>query len=153
MVELFLNLICFCRVLFAQVVLFLPFFSSATNDRLSVPISRTKASYIYIFLVLMSVFSGLFTLFRFPLSGSQPFKPGPRIIQAGIWTVHFGFDNEGHDSQRGIRNLIRDMQLDIVGLLETDLHVRRRMLCNRSTLTDGCWILSLKRTSFGHRDL
>jgi len=153
MVKLFVNLFCFCRVLFAQVVLFLPFFSNATNDKLLAPISRTKASYVYIFLVLMSVFSGLVTLFRFPLSGSQPYKPGPRIIQAGIWTVHFGFDNEGHDSQRGIRNLIRDMQLDIVGLLETDLHVRRRMLCFRSTLTDGSWILSLKRTSFGHRDL
>jgi len=45
--------------------------------------------------------------------------------------VHFGIDNEGHDSQRGMRNLIRDMELDIVGLLETDLH----------------------RTAFGHRDL
>jgi len=45
--------------------------------------------------------------------------------------VHFGIDNEGHDSQGGMRNLIRDMELDIVGLLETDLH----------------------RTAFGHRDL
>lgn len=58
-------------------------------------------------------------------------------------------NNEGRDSQRGMRDLIkcvygisfdiekrfnlcfRDMKLDIVGLLETDLH----------------------RTAFGHRDL
>jgi hypothetical protein len=71
----------------------------------------------------MSVLSGIVTVYRLPSSPPQSFKPGPRIIQAGIWTVHFGFDNEGHDSQRGIRNLVRDMQLDIVGLLETDLHV------------------------------
>jgi hypothetical protein len=36
--------------------------------------------------------------------------------------VHFGIDNIGHDSQRLIRDIIRDMQLDVVGLLETDLH-------------------------------
>jgi len=137
MLELSLNLIYFGRVLFAQVVLFFPFFSSATNDKPSAPISRTKASYVYILLALVSVFSGLVTLFRFPPSGLQPFKQGPRIIQAGIWTVHFGFDNEGHDSQRGIRNLVRDMQLDIVGLLETDLHVRWRTLRFRLNLTDG----------------
>ncbi|THH00526.1 hypothetical protein EW145_g7066 [Phellinidium pouzarii] len=48
--------------------------------------------------------------------------PGPRIIRAGIWTVHFGIDNEGRDSQRAMSTLIKDMELDIVGLLETDLH-------------------------------
>ena len=124
-VEWFPNLV--YRVLFAQVVLFFPFFSSAINVKSSAPISRTKASYVYVLLVLMSVLSGFVTLFRFPSSSPRPFKPGSRIIQAGIWTVHFGFDNEGHDSQRGIRNLVRDMQLDIIGLLETDLHVRLRI--------------------------
>lgn len=85
---------------------------------------RAKASYIYLFLSAISVLAGIVTVYRLPSSPPHPFKPGPRIVQAGIWTVHFGFDNEGHDSQRGMRNLIRDMKLDIVGLLETDLHVR-----------------------------
>jgi len=49
----------------------------------------------------------------------------------GIWTVHFGIDNEGRESQRAILRVINDLNLDVVGLLETDLH----------------------RTSFGHRDL
>ncbi|KAH9945479.1 Frag1/DRAM/Sfk1 family-domain-containing protein [Epithele typhae] len=51
-----------------------------------------------------------------------PSHPGARIVRAGIWTVHFGLDNEGRDSQRAMRDLIRDMELDVVGLLETDLH-------------------------------
>ncbi|KXN85854.1 Protein cwh43 [Leucoagaricus sp. SymC.cos] len=123
-------------VLFTQIALLFPLFSSLSNpvgrsSESSAYIPRTKASYVYFLLSLMSVTSGLVTLYRLPSSPPYPFKPGPRVVQAGIWTVHFGFDNEGHDSQRGIRNLIRDMQLDIVGLLETDLH----------------------RTSFGHRDL
>jgi hypothetical protein len=37
--------------------------------------------------------------------------------------VHFGIDNEGRDSQRRMRDLVGDMKLDVVGLLETDLHV------------------------------
>lgn len=48
-----------------------------------------------------------------------------RILNAGIWAVHFGIDNAGRDSQRNMRDLFRDMDLDVVGLLETDLHVSR----------------------------
>jgi hypothetical protein len=62
-----------------------------------------------------------------PRAPPTPFKPGPRILTSGIWTVHFGIDNEGHDSQQGMMSLIRDMKLDIVGLLETDLHVSRNL--------------------------
>ena len=68
-----------------------------------------------------------------PLRKSSPPTPAPApaharagILNAGIWTVHFGIDNEGRDSQRGMRDLFRDMDLDIVGLLETDLHVSKR---------------------------
>jgi len=80
---------------------------------------------------VVSVVSVLGTLYRWPSSHPQPFRPGPRLFNAGIWTLHFGIDNMGRDSQRGVTDLIRDMQLDIVGFLETDLH----------------------RTAFGHRDL
>ncbi len=108
--------------------LFLPIFLSSQprvpKSYISPHSIRAKPSYIYPLLSVMSIIAGVATVYRLPSSPPYPFKPGPRIVQAGIWTVHFGFDNEGHDSQRGIRNLVRDMQLDIVGLLETDLHVR-----------------------------
>ncbi|TFK40056.1 Frag1/DRAM/Sfk1 family-domain-containing protein [Crucibulum laeve] len=92
---------------------------------------RSSASHAKYLLSLISILAVLTSMYRTPSTPPQPFKPGPRIVNAGIWTIHFGIDNEGHDSQRGVRNLIRDMELDIVGLLETDLH----------------------RTAFGHRDL
>lgn len=65
--------------------------------------------------------------------------------------MHFGMDNTGRDSQQGMLNLIRfvhfirlprkvcniyatsvprDMELDIVGLLETDLHVSGAYTCS-----------------------
>ncbi|KAF8659047.1 hypothetical protein AX16_001920 [Volvariella volvacea WC 439] len=93
-------------------------------------ISVSRASYSRTLLACIAILSALVSIYRWPIP-AQPFKPGTRTFNAGIWTIHFGIDNQGRDSQRGVRNLIRDMELDVVGLLETDLH----------------------RTSFGHRDL
>ncbi|EIN04946.1 hypothetical protein PUNSTDRAFT_92401 [Punctularia strigosozonata HHB-11173 SS5] len=73
-------------------------------------------------LAICSVLSVIATLYRLPTEPPRPYRPASRIIRAGIWTVHFGIDNAGRDSQRGMRHLIHDMELDIVGLLETDLH-------------------------------
>ncbi|KAI6037664.1 Frag1/DRAM/Sfk1 family-domain-containing protein [Pisolithus marmoratus] len=84
--------------------------------------SRATAAYTVALLVVLSLTSVLVTIFRWPVIGPSPYKPGTRILNAGIWTVHFGFDNAGRDSQRRMRDVIRDMQLDVVGLLETDLH-------------------------------
>ncbi|KAI0788033.1 Frag1/DRAM/Sfk1 family-domain-containing protein [Fomes fomentarius] len=73
-------------------------------------------------IALVSVLSLLVTLYRTPGVLPRPHRPGSRIVRTGIWTVHFGMDNEGRDSQRLMRDLVRDMELDVVGLLETDLH-------------------------------
>ncbi|KAF8622551.1 hypothetical protein AX15_006904 [Amanita polypyramis BW_CC] len=81
-------------------------------------------------LALATLVSLLVTIYRWPPT-PQPSKPRQRIFNAGIWTVHFGFNNVGRDSQQGIKTILQDMQLDIVGLLETDLN----------------------RPSFGQRDL
>ncbi|KAJ3507077.1 hypothetical protein NLJ89_g6510 [Agrocybe chaxingu] len=109
-------------------------FSTGITTPSLAPLTTKFRSHIMAVLSAISLFSLLTTVYRVPRTLPQPFKAaatGPRIINTGIWTVHFGIDNEGHDSQRGIMKLITDMELDVVGLLETDLH----------------------RTAFGHRDL
>ena len=113
----------------------------------STSISQSTASFSKALLAVLSVLSVLGTLYRLPSSAPVPYKPGPRVFNAGIWTLHFGIDNTGRDSQRGVAQLIRygylhdclvcstliglcmdrDMQLDVVGLLETDLHVWSRL--------------------------
>lgn len=103
-------------------------------------LTRRAKYFVSYSLAVLSVSSFLVTLYRMPAI-PRPHRPGARIIRAGIWTVHFGIDNEGRDSQRRMRDLIkcvrfmctcilkrvtllcRDMELDVVGLLETDLHV------------------------------
>ena len=53
----------------------------------------------------------------------HPHHSPERLVTAGIWTVHFGIDLEGRDSQPRMRDLVKDMDLDVLGLLETDLNV------------------------------
>ncbi|KAJ7475684.1 Frag1/DRAM/Sfk1 family-domain-containing protein [Mycena latifolia] len=85
-------------------------------------LSPALVSYARVALACFSVASLLVTMYRTPTGFPQPFKPGPRMLTAGIWTLHFGMDNEGRDSQRLVRDVVRDMELDVIGLLETDLH-------------------------------
>ncbi|KAH9057870.1 Frag1/DRAM/Sfk1 family-domain-containing protein [Lactarius vividus] len=115
-------------VLAAQLALLAPSFGwrtfsvpSATALRPIPPLARR---YISASLALIAV-----AALVGPLRRSAPPTPVPvpahartRILNAGIWAVHFGIDNAGRDSQRGMRDLFRDMDLDVVGLLETDLH-------------------------------
>ncbi|KAI9001545.1 Frag1/DRAM/Sfk1 family-domain-containing protein [Trametes punicea] len=80
-----------------------------------------KAQYTLTVLAALSLFVTLWHS-SWPRVVPRPHREASRIVRAGIWTVHFGIDNEGRDSQRRMRDLIQDMELDVVGLLETDLH-------------------------------
>lgn len=68
---------------------------------------KATLSYSKALVAIISVLAVLGTLYRWPSSPPRPWKPGPRIFNAGIWTVHFGIDNGGRDSQQGITNLLR----------------------------------------------
>ncbi|KAF8588899.1 hypothetical protein K439DRAFT_1334281 [Ramaria rubella] len=73
-------------------------------------------------LLAMSILASfLATTAWLPTQPPMPHHSAERLITAGIWTVHFGIDNAGRESQYRMRDLIKDMELDVVGLLETDL--------------------------------
>ncbi|GMK59272.1 hypothetical protein CspeluHIS016_0702870 [Cutaneotrichosporon spelunceum] len=57
-----------------------------------------------------------------PKNPPTPYYPEHNIFTGGIYTVHFGIDEPGRDSQRRIASLIEEMQVDVLGMLETDLH-------------------------------
>ena len=99
------------RVLTAQLaaisLAFRPSFrlSNKSNSLLRIlSAARTRIIAILCFSSLVSV---LVTLLRWPAMGPRPYKPETRLFNAGIWTIHFGIDNVGHDSQRRIRDVIR----------------------------------------------
>ncbi|EOQ99993.1 hypothetical protein E3P89_02659 [Wallemia ichthyophaga] len=51
----------------------------------------------------------------------KPYHADQQLITSGIWTVHFGMDDAMQDSQVRMRDLIREAEVDVVGLLETEL--------------------------------
>lgn len=52
----------------------------------------------------------------------KPHHEETGVWTSAIWTVHFGVDLAGRDSQKRMLDLIRDAEVDVLGLLETDLH-------------------------------
>ncbi|CAK7199865.1 Protein cwh43 [Sporothrix eucalyptigena] len=68
---------------------------------------------------------------RFPTNDYKPYHGDSRVITAGIWTIHFSLDNDMWSSERRMRDLIKEAELDVVGLLESDL--QRIIMGNRDT--------------------
>lgn len=57
---------------------------------------------------------------RYPTEPFKPYNEDSKSFTAGIWCVHFGLDNDMWSSETRMRDLIKDAELDIVGLLESD---------------------------------
>lgn len=75
---------------------------------------------LYFIAVLLLGVTGMFTYQLRPTGVPQPYHPEEKLITAGIWTIHFGLDNDMWASEQRMIDLIREMELDVVGLLETD---------------------------------
>ncbi|ODQ79445.1 hypothetical protein BABINDRAFT_22805, partial [Babjeviella inositovora NRRL Y-12698] len=80
------------------------------------------------YLVLVLALGGYFTYERIPTT-PVPFNAESRSFTAGIWTIHFGIDNDMWASEDRMRDLLMDAQVDIVGLLESD--TQRIIMGNR----------------------
>lgn len=103
-----------------------PPIDSAASTRISSKIRLTRPTAL-----LIAIISLLSAYLHNP-APIQPYYPNHRIISGGIWTVHFGVDLPGRDSQHRMAALLRDMEVDVVGLLESDLH---RMVYGNRDLT------------------
>ncbi|KAI9009619.1 hypothetical protein BC832DRAFT_529869 [Gaertneriomyces semiglobifer] len=52
----------------------------------------------------------------------KPFHPEERLMTSGIWTIHFGLDNEMFDSHQRMAAVIQELEMDVIGLLESDTY-------------------------------
>ncbi|KAK8100997.1 calcofluor white hypersensitive protein [Apiospora kogelbergensis] len=82
-------------------------------------------------LALINMFFLAMAYLRFPTNDYVPYHAESQIITAGIWTIHFSLDNDMWSSEKRIRNLLKELEVDVVGLLESDL--QRIIMGNRDT--------------------
>jgi hypothetical protein len=57
---------------------------------------------------------------RFHRDLPRPHHPDAKLMTAGIWTIHFGLDNDMWASEVRMRNVIQELEMDVVGFLESD---------------------------------
>ena len=93
------------------------------------PAAKKQRSYYVYILILLQLLSFSIAFVRFPSYDYQPYHKDSKTITAGIWTIHFSIDNDLWSSERRMEQLIRETELDIVGLLESD--TQRIIMGNR----------------------
>ncbi|CAG8562983.1 841_t:CDS:10 [Ambispora gerdemannii] len=82
---------------------------------------RSVRSLTKIGLAALIVISFVIVFIRLPSQPPQPYHPDQKLLTAGIWTVHFGLDNDMWASEYRMRDVIKELELDVIGLLESDL--------------------------------
>lgn len=84
------------------------------------PNSRKQRSYYIYVLAVLQLLSVSIAYLRFPTNDYTPHHKEDKVVTAGIWTVHFGLDNNMWSSERRMRDVIGELELDVIGFLESD---------------------------------
>ncbi|KAK9463988.1 Frag1/DRAM/Sfk1 family-domain-containing protein [Lipomyces oligophaga] len=66
---------------------------------------------------------------RFDRPAPKPYHAEDNLLTVGIWTIHFGLDNDMWGSEGRMVDAIRDLEIDVIGLLESD--TQRIIMGNR----------------------
>ncbi|PYI07489.1 calcofluor white hypersensitive protein precursor [Aspergillus sclerotiicarbonarius CBS 121057] len=93
--------------------------SSPKNKAIS-PNGRRQRSYFIYVLAVLQLLSVSIAYLRFPTNDYAPYHKEDKVATMGIWTVHFGLDNDMWASERRMRDVIQELELDVIGLLESD---------------------------------
>jgi hypothetical protein len=95
---------------------------SSSTTKADTQISRTSLgyqrvkSYTRAVVGTLSILSCVIAFLRFPTYDYTPYHPEAKLFTAGIWTVHFGIDNEMWASEIRMRDALKDVELDVVGI-------------------------------------
>ena len=77
---------------------------------------RVKSYFVYLLVSLELITAGI-AYMRFPTMDYEPYNKDHKVVSVGIWTVHFGIDNGLWSSERRMRDLIKEMEVDVIGKL------------------------------------
>ncbi|KAL3426244.1 Frag1/DRAM/Sfk1 family protein [Phlyctema vagabunda] len=93
--------------------------------------TRKERSYYLYVLGVLQLLAVSIAYLRFPTYDYVPYHKDDKVLTAGIWTIHFSLDNDMWSSEYRMRDVIQELELDVVGLLESDL--QRIIMGNRDT--------------------
>ena len=71
-------------------------------------------------IVVLLALTGAVSFQRFHKHAPVPYHPDAKLMTAGIWTVHFGLDNDMWASEGRMRDVIEELEVDVIGFLESD---------------------------------
>ncbi|KAI9822117.1 MAG: hypothetical protein M1832_003119 [Thelocarpon impressellum] len=94
------------------------------------PGQKLRSYYVYVLLALQ-LLSAAVAFMRFPAFNYKPYHEEEKLVTAGVWTIHFSLDNDMWSSERRIRDVMKELEVDVMGLLESDL--QRIFMGNRDT--------------------
>ncbi|KKK18452.1 hypothetical protein P175DRAFT_0446171 [Aspergillus ochraceoroseus IBT 24754] len=94
--------------------------TSSPKTRAASPNGRRQRSYYVYVLVALQLLSVSIAYLRFPTNDYKPYHKEDKVATLGIWTVHFGLDNDMWASERRMRDVIKELEIDVIGLLESD---------------------------------
>ena len=81
---------------------------------------RMKSPYYVYILAAIQLLAVSIAYLRFPTNDYKPHHADDKVITAGIWTIHFSLDNDMWSSEVRMRDVLKELELDVIGLLESD---------------------------------
>lgn len=69
--------------------------------------------------ILLALTGGI-TFQRYNKPAPVPHHAQDKVMTAAIWTVHFGLDNDMWASEDRMRDVIEELEVDVIGFLESD---------------------------------
>lgn len=105
--------------------------STRTRTRRQAPMKRRSQSHHVHVLGALQLISFAIAYLRFPTNDYVPYHADTKSFTAGIWTIHFSLDNDMWSSERRMRDAIKELEIDVIGLLESDN--QRIIMGNRDT--------------------
>ena len=94
--------------------------SSSPRNKPINPMGRRQRSYYIYVLAALQLLSISVAYLRFPANDYTPYHKDEKVLTAGIWTVHFGLDNDMWSSEQRMRQVIEELEIDVIGFLESD---------------------------------
>lgn len=83
-------------------------------------LAKRVANQVLVATTVLVALSAAISFKRFHRDSPKPFHPDAKLMTAGIWTIHFGLDNDMWASETRMQQVIGELELDVVGFLESD---------------------------------